>query len=163
MPLVAAATGQPRVILGLMTFGPSEADGARITDLATYTQVLDTFQARGYTEVDTARMYVGGQQEAFTRDARWKERGLTLASKLQYPVEDGAHQARKVVESVETSLAELGTDCIDVSVPLALRSTPLPPLNAPPSLRRASRWGPAASKGQQARGRMDGPGGRRNV
>lgn len=150
MPLLATSTGLPRVILGLMTFGPSEADGARITDLDTYNKVLDTFQGRGYTEVDTARMYVAGQQEAFTREARWKERGLTLASKVQYPNEDGAHQAHKVVESVEKSLAELGTDTIDVREPPLRPSAS--PLAANGSMKAARRRTTAESR--------DGPKGR---
>lgn len=114
MPLLPTSTGKPRVILGLMTFGPNEKDGARITDISVYNSVLDKFQSRGYNEVDTARVYVAGQQEAFTREARWKERGLTLATKVKYPGADGDHTADKVVESVEKSLKELGTDCIDV-------------------------------------------------
>ncbi|KAF7531735.1 hypothetical protein G7054_g8608 [Neopestalotiopsis clavispora] len=115
MPLIPTSTGQPRVILGLMTFGPSEKDGARITDLSVYNSVLDKFQSRGYNEVDTARVYISGQQEAFTREAKWKERGLKLATKVKYPSEDGDHVEAKVIESVEKSLKELGTDCIDVS------------------------------------------------
>lgn len=113
MPSIAQA--KPRVILGLMTFGPSETHGARITDLETFNKALDTLQARGYNEVDTARYYVGGAQEDFTRQARWKERGLTLATKVIYPNELGDNTPEKVIESVETSLKELGTDRLDVS------------------------------------------------
>lgn len=116
MPLAIPSTGKPRVILGLMTFGPDAAAGARITDAATYGRALDVFQReRGYAEVDTARVYVGGAQEAFTRAAGWRDRGLQLATKVMYPAEDHAHQGPKVLESVETSLKELGTDCVDVS------------------------------------------------
>lgn len=68
MPLIAQ-NPKPRVILGLMTFGPDEATGARITDVNQFGKILDTFQVRGYNEVDTARMYIGGKQEAFTREA----------------------------------------------------------------------------------------------
>lgn len=119
MPLTIPSTGKPRVILGLMTFGPDEAAGARITDPAVYSQVLDVFQReRGYSEVDTARVYVAGAQEAFTRQAGWKDRGLMLATKVKYPGDDGDHQGQKVLESVETSLKELGTDCVDVSCSL---------------------------------------------
>lgn len=114
MPLIAKSL-KDRIILGLMTFGPKEEDGARITDLDTFKEALDVFQKRGYNEVDTARVYVGRQQEAFTREARWNERGLTLATKVQYPNKPGDNTAEKVVESVETSLKELGTNCIDVS------------------------------------------------
>ncbi|KAK8024436.1 hypothetical protein PG993_012502 [Apiospora rasikravindrae] len=126
MPLTVPSTGKPRVILGLMTFGPTEGAGARITDPAVYGRVLDVFQReRGYSEVDTARVYVAGAQEAFTREAGWKDRGLTLATKVKYPGEDGDHQGLKVQESVATSLKELGTDCVDILyVHAADRATP---------------------------------------
>lgn len=113
MPLIAQQPKR-RVILGLMTFGPRAEDGARITDVATFDKALDVLQARDYNEVDTARVYIGGQQEAFSRQARWKERGLTLATKVKYPANPGDNAADKVIESVETSLKELGTDCIDI-------------------------------------------------
>jgi aflatoxin B1 aldehyde reductase len=112
-PLIAQSP-KPRVILGLMTFGPDEATGARITDVGEFDRVLDLFQARGYNEVDTARIYVGGKQEAFTREARWKERGLTLATKILYPNQPGDNVPDKVLESVGVSLKELGTDCVDI-------------------------------------------------
>ena len=116
MPLIAQ-NPRSRIILGLMTFGPKTEDGARITDLDTFNEALDLFQARGYGEVDTARVYIGGAQEAFTREAGWSKRGLTLATKVKYPAEPGDNTADEVVESVETSLCELGIDCVDVRFP----------------------------------------------
>ena len=113
MPLVAASP-TPRVILGLMTFGTDEAAGARITSVPDFAKVLDLYQQRGYSEVDTARVYIGGKQEAFTREAGWKDRGLTLATKVKYPSTPGDNTADKVIASVETSLKELGTDCVDL-------------------------------------------------
>ncbi|KAK3307841.1 NADP-dependent oxidoreductase domain-containing protein [Chaetomium strumarium] len=120
-PLVAQSSSggggrrQPRVILGLMTFGPDEAAGARITEPSEFGKTLDLLQSRGYGEVDTARVYVGGRQEAFTREAgRWKDRGLTLATKVRYPNQPGDNQYDKVLESVETSLRELGAECVDL-------------------------------------------------
>lgn len=78
MPLVTQSL-QPRVILGLMTFGPSESKGAaRITSFDEYNRCLDYFQQQGFNEIDTARIYIGGEQEAFTAKANWKQRGLTL-------------------------------------------------------------------------------------
>ncbi|EAQ85656.1 hypothetical protein CHGG_06909 [Chaetomium globosum CBS 148.51] len=112
-PLIAQSP-TPRVILGLMTFGPDESTGARITDVGEFGKVLDLFQSRGYNEVDTARMYVGGKQEAFTREAGWKDRGLTLATKVMYPGVPGANTYDKVLQSVDTSLKDLGTDCVDI-------------------------------------------------
>lgn len=113
MPLFMPTTGKPRVILGLMTFGPDENAGARITSLSEYNKCLDYLQSQGYNEVDTARIYIGGKQEAFTRDAKWKDRGLTLATKC-YPLEPGQHKPERLRQSLEASLKELDTDCVDI-------------------------------------------------
>lgn len=113
MPLLAMSNPKPRVILGLMTFGPDEATGARITSLSEYNEYLDHFQAAGYNEIDTARTYVGGKQEAFTREANWKSRGLTIATK-HYPTSPGLHKAAALTENFNTSLKELGADCVDI-------------------------------------------------
>ncbi|RVX72196.1 hypothetical protein B0A52_04400 [Exophiala mesophila] len=118
MPLIPSTTAlgeKPRVILGLMTFGPpgSESKGGRITDLDTYNSHLDHLQSRGYNEVDTARMYIQGDQEGFTRQARWKDRGLKLATKC-YPVNPGDHAPAKLRATLEKSLEELGTNAVDI-------------------------------------------------
>ncbi|KAK6441770.1 hypothetical protein LTR95_001994 [Oleoguttula sp. CCFEE 5521] len=112
MPLITG-TGKPRIILGTMTFGPDAEQGARITKLEDYNKILDRFQGAGYNEIDTARVYVGGKQEAFTRDAKWKERGLTAATKW-YPHYAGAHKPETIEEMLNKSLEELGTDCVDI-------------------------------------------------
>merc|ERR1712093_728272 len=112
MPLLAN-NPKPRIILGTMTFGPDTSTGARITSLDEYNTFLDHFQAAGYGEIDTARSYVGGKQEAFTREARWKERGLTLAT-MVYPDKPGKHAPAVLAEHFNTSLKELGADCVDI-------------------------------------------------
>jgi aflatoxin B1 aldehyde reductase len=84
-----------------------------VTDLADFKSALDLFQEWGYHELDTARSYIGGKQESFTRTAGWKERGMTIATKV-YPTLAGAHRAEVVTEKFETSLEELGTNCVDV-------------------------------------------------
>lgn len=89
------------------------SEGAKITDINDYNKILDCFQGAGYNEIDTARVYVGGKQEAFTREAKWKERGLTCATKW-YPFSPGAHAGEKIEEKLNESLKELGTDCIDI-------------------------------------------------
>lgn len=120
-----------RVILGLMTYGkstidqlgqrhhaylrsgPDEGAGARILELDEFNRHLDYFQKQGYNEVDTARMYVSGKQEAWTRDAQWKERGLTLATKI-YPEEPGMHEPSRLRKLITSSLNELGSDYVDI-------------------------------------------------
>jgi aflatoxin B1 aldehyde reductase len=89
--------------------------------LETYKTILDEYQARGHNEIDTARVYVGGQQEAFTRAAGWKDRGLSCATKW-YPYDAdadklnkvGAHKAEVLEDMLAKSLSELGTDCVDI-------------------------------------------------
>ncbi|KAJ5224861.1 uncharacterized protein N7469_008364 [Penicillium citrinum] len=112
MPLVAQ-NPLPRIILGLMTFGPNEAKGARITSLDEYNRCLDYFQQQGFNEVDTARIYIDGEQEAFTAKANWKQRGLTLATKW-YPQQPGAHKPAVLREKLELSLKELDTNQVDI-------------------------------------------------
>ena len=130
-PLIAQSP-KPRVILGLMTFGPDESAGARITDVGEFGKVLDLFQSRGYNEVDTARVYIGGKQEAFTREAGWKDRGLTLASKIKYPSQAGDNTYDKVLASLDVSLKELGSETVDILyLHAAVRSTPTCPYCIP--------------------------------
>jgi aflatoxin B1 aldehyde reductase len=112
MPLVTPQT-KSRIILGLMTFGRDSKAGARITSLDEFNKCLDHLQGAGYNEVDTARSYIGGQQEAFTAEARWKERGLMLATKL-YPSKPGHHKPENVRKQLEKSLKELKTESVDI-------------------------------------------------
>ncbi|KAK3346351.1 NADP-dependent oxidoreductase domain-containing protein [Lasiosphaeria hispida] len=118
---------QPRIILGLMGFAPDENTGARLHKVDDLKQALDIFQARGYSELDTARAYGGGAQEGFTRQAGWKERGFSIATKV-YPIPPGNHAPEIITREFETSLRELGTDSVDIaylhapdrSIPFAL-------------------------------------------
>lgn len=107
-----AEQGKPRIILGLMVIGP-EGSGARMTSLDDFKEALDVFQGRGYSELDTARIYVGGQQESFTRQAGWKERGLSIGTKL-WPLPPGSFEPEILVKGFETCLKELGTDSVDI-------------------------------------------------
>lgn len=104
---------KPRAILGLMTIGPSASTGARITSLSDFQHLLTTFQSQGYTELDTARVYTGREQESFTAAAGWKERGLKIATKW-YPLQPGFHKPAILREKLNESLRELGTDSVDI-------------------------------------------------
>lgn len=84
-----------------------------MTSLDEYKSCLDAFQSAGYDEVDTARVYVGGKQEAWTAQAGWKDRGLTLATKW-YPNELGAHKPEVLKTKVEESLEALETESVDI-------------------------------------------------
>lgn len=97
-----------------MTFGPDKDAGARITDMDQYKSILDYFQGQGYNEVDTAHAYVGGKQQAFTREAGWKERGLRLATKFYPNPNSGGHDAANIRAKCEHNLRELGTDSTDI-------------------------------------------------
>lgn len=98
-----------------MTFGPpgTEDKGSRITDLKEYNACLDLLSSHGFLELDTARVYVGGQQEAFTRSADYANKGFSIASKV-YPHTAGLHSPEKLRSNLEKSLEQLGTKCLDI-------------------------------------------------
>ncbi|KAE8329224.1 putative aflatoxin b1 aldehyde reductase-like protein [Aspergillus sergii] len=104
---------RPRTILGLMTFGPDPNKGARITSLPEFAQCLEYLKSQGYNEVDTARMYLDEKQEEFTAAVGWKERGLSLATKV-YPTEPGIHKPASLQRKFRESLAALQTDRVDI-------------------------------------------------
>lgn len=97
-----------------MTFGPDATKGARITSLSEYNKCLDYFQQQGYNEVDTAESYCGTAQQAFTREAHWQERGLTLATKYYPNAERGGHSPENIRAKLEWNLGQLGTQCVDI-------------------------------------------------
>ena len=96
-----------------MTFGLPGSNSARVTSIDEYNKCLDYFQSQGYNEIDTARVYCGGTQEAFTSQARWQERGLSIATKV-YPHQPGLHKPAALRETLEKSLVELKTNCVDI-------------------------------------------------
>ncbi|KAL4929184.1 aldo/keto reductase family protein [Aspergillus undulatus] len=106
-------TYKPRVILGLMTIGPPDNPGARITSLSEFQHMLDIFQASGYTELDTARVYLSGHQESFTARAGYKERDLSIATKV-YPLKAGDYKPAALREKFNESLRALQTDSVDI-------------------------------------------------
>lgn len=110
---------KPRIVLGLMGFGPEGGPGARITSLDDFKKALKLFKQRGYSDIDTARMYVGGLQEGFTREAGWNERGLSVATKV-WPMPPGSHSPENLANAFHTSLKELGAGSVDVRTNRAL-------------------------------------------
>lgn len=58
-------------------------------------------------------MYIGGAQEAFTYQAGYQDLNLKIATKC-YPMGTYTHTAASLRGSLETSLAELQTPCVDI-------------------------------------------------
>lgn len=113
---MAKTESKPRIALGLMTFGPPDTEGTRVDSLPDFTDVLSTFHQAGYTEVDTARTYNNGQQEAWTRRAITDSQtplNFTIATKW-WPYTPGDHAPEKIRAAIEESLKALGTECLDI-------------------------------------------------
>lgn len=108
-----AANKVPRVVLGCATTGPPRTNSARVTTIEGTKAMFQTLQLHGYTELDTARMYNHGKQEAFTRETDVLNEGFTMATKV-YPLQAGMHKPEKLRQTFETSLQELGQRSIEV-------------------------------------------------
>ncbi|KAH6898078.1 NADP-dependent oxidoreductase domain-containing protein [Thelonectria olida] len=108
-----STSASPRVILGLMTYGPGSFPDARVTSVEELQKHLDTFRQLGYSEIDTARIYINGEQEKFTAQAGWKEKGLQVATK-SYPLAPLAHTATNLRKDLEASLSGLDTEQVDI-------------------------------------------------
>ncbi|CAF1112402.1 unnamed protein product [Adineta ricciae] len=103
-----------RIVLGCATLGPVGTNLARVTTVEEIRAMFKTFQSYGYTELDTARLYNDGKQEAFTRETGvLGEGGFTIATKV-YPIEAGMHKPAKLRELFETSLRELGQESVEI-------------------------------------------------
>ena len=98
-----------------MTFGPpgTEEKGSRVTSLDDYNACLEVLLKNGYSELDTARVYVGGKQEGWTKSADYAKKGFSIATKC-YPHEAGLHSPERLKATLNKSLEELGTKCVDI-------------------------------------------------
>ena len=54
----------------------------RVHKLEDIAAILDVFQAHGHNELDTARLYGFGTSEKVLGDIDFKERGLTVGTKI---------------------------------------------------------------------------------
>ncbi|KAJ7878697.1 NADP-dependent oxidoreductase domain-containing protein [Mycena leptocephala] len=71
------------VVFGAMLIGtPGRMEGLRVTTPEATAELLDVFQKHGHSEVDTARMYVGGTSEEMLGSVGWQERGIKMDTKL---------------------------------------------------------------------------------
>lgn len=70
------------IVFGAMTFGEGGIEGVRVSDINEANAILDTFQAHGHNEVDTARLYGAGTSEEYLAKTNWQGRGLVMATKV---------------------------------------------------------------------------------
>ncbi|RPD64666.1 Aldo/keto reductase [Lentinus tigrinus ALCF2SS1-7] len=111
------------VVMGTMTFGEEGKEGARVCNLKDIEAILDIFQAHGYSEIDTARVYGQGTTEEYLGKIGWKQRGLVMETKL-YPMSDSrgiergvpriTHSPEDLRKHLDLSLKALQTDCLDM-------------------------------------------------
>ncbi|KAJ5094995.1 NADP-dependent oxidoreductase domain-containing protein [Penicillium argentinense] len=118
-----ASKSELPVVFGAMTLGKPGIEGVRVTSVEDAEAILDVFQAHGHKEIDTARLYGAGSSESLLADARWKERGLVMETKL-YPsagkpmgnmsVLSYNHTPEDLRQGLKDSLEALGTTKIDM-------------------------------------------------
>jgi len=101
--------------LGTMTFGNQEWG----SDEPTAKKIVDAFVDAGGNFIDTADVYVDGIAEEITgRLIKDKRKDVILATKVAGPMGGGLNDlglSRKhILDSVDASLARLGTDYIDL-------------------------------------------------
>ncbi|RAK77033.1 aldo/keto reductase family protein [Aspergillus fijiensis CBS 313.89] len=110
-----------KIVFGAMTFGKPNTLGARVSDHATASTILDTFQRHRHREIDTARLYGHGSSEEMLAALGWQSRGLTVATKL-YPnassqvpgVEAYTHTPADVRRGLQDSLGALDAAQVDL-------------------------------------------------
>jgi aflatoxin B1 aldehyde reductase len=113
-----------KVILGTMNMGAQDDSGlfaSRITEQSAVEQVLQKFADLGASEIDTARVYLGGNTEIALGKAESCKRFIVATKVFPCPpgmagVADDAKglEARSVAQQVEASLAALRTDKLDI-------------------------------------------------
>lgn len=110
-----------KVVFGAMTIGKPGIEMTRVFTLEDTTALLDTFQAHGHNEVDTARVYGEGSSEEYLGKVNWKARGIVMDTKLYPSKGKGAlfgvaysHSAEDVRKGLLDSLKALETENVDM-------------------------------------------------
>ncbi|KAI8815614.1 NADP-dependent oxidoreductase domain-containing protein [Fimicolochytrium jonesii] len=104
---------KPRVILGTMTFGTGV--GGRISDQKEIQRILDLYASHGHKELDTARMYCGGNTEEVLGEMNVQNsaHSFSVATKA-YPTNAGDHEPSKLKAQFRASLKALKTKKVDI-------------------------------------------------
>lgn len=115
-----------KIVFGCMTFGPAGAEQARVHDLDTCRQILDTFAAHGHNELDTARMYTSGGSEDYLRQLGYTRpndshhfeiatKSYPSARNPNFPSEfKYTHEPEDIHRCIDDSLKKMGTDSFDL-------------------------------------------------
>ncbi|KAF9152002.1 hypothetical protein BGX21_005245 [Mortierella sp. AD011] len=105
----------PRIILGTMTFGldsTSEASSTvRVRGVENIKPFLDTFRAHGHNELDTARIYCGGDTE--TALGQLPLESFKVATKV-WPTAPKSHDYEHLSKTLRESLTALKAQKIDI-------------------------------------------------
>ncbi|CAE6392477.1 unnamed protein product [Rhizoctonia solani] len=101
------------VVMGAMTFGKPETEGARIETVEAVGEILDVFKSYGHCEVDTARVYTNGTSEELLGEVEWQKRGLVVETKL-YPSGPIKHTPEGIREYLDKSLNALKADKVEL-------------------------------------------------
>ncbi|KAH7336437.1 NADP-dependent oxidoreductase domain-containing protein [Rhexocercosporidium sp. MPI-PUGE-AT-0058] len=80
----ASTTTKLKIVFGAMTTGKPGTVGSRVDTVEEGGKLLDIFQAHGYNEIDTARVYGNGTTEEMLGELKWQDRKIVMGTKL-YP------------------------------------------------------------------------------
>eukprot|EP00929_Paragymnodinium_shiwhaense_P066071 TRINITY_DN33105_c0_g1_i4.p1 TRINITY_DN33105_c0_g1~~TRINITY_DN33105_c0_g1_i4.p1 ORF type:complete len:317 (-),score=70.45 TRINITY_DN33105_c0_g1_i4:248-1198(-) len=111
---VATNAGElPKLYLGTMTFGWNQASSA--VDLEVASGFVQKFLAAGGVEIDTARIYSGGETEIILGKVLkdLERRSYVLATKV-HPSQPGGLSEKGIRGQLQASLANLGVEKADV-------------------------------------------------
>ena len=102
--------------LGTMTFGDPRAKGTPAREAE---KMIHRYLDAGGNHLDTANVYNAGKSEEILGKALRKKRPeVILATKVNFPVEEGVNEQGlsryNIIKSVEASLRRLNTDYIDL-------------------------------------------------
>lgn len=106
-----------RIILGTASVGSSLSPLAKITTTEAADSFVQSFRARGYADIDTARAYPVGRGgtcekllgEDTLRLSKWANVSTKVTSFMP-----GSHKAKNIATSIDRSLEALRLDSVDV-------------------------------------------------
>jgi aflatoxin B1 aldehyde reductase len=99
--------------------------GGRVTEVSEVHKIFKHFSNSGHKELDTARMYIKGEQEAFTAAAGYQDLNLEIVTEI-YPQFGLNYTHTCIRATIKKSLLELKIDCVDIYYLHAVdKNTPL--------------------------------------